>query len=260
MTGTSREQEVLDAVISLVDSLLEDFDVVELLTQLTERSTHLLDVTASGLLLADTHRELHLMVATSDQAHALELLRLQSEQGPCLDCYSSGHAVSIPDLQVEGERWPLFVAAATNAGFTSVHAVPMRAAGLVIGTLGLFGTTAGGLSEEDLVVAQTLAHVATVAILQSRAPTPQFVLPRLQKALADQVVVEQAKGVLRGLMGVSTDEAFTLLRLHALDCGLHLSDVARRIVSDRVARHRIVAELQHLRFAARRTIGTNTRR
>ena len=48
MTETPRETQVLDAVVTLVDSLLDDFDVVDLLTDLTERCAALLDVSAAA--------------------------------------------------------------------------------------------------------------------------------------------------------------------------------------------------------------------
>lgn len=253
MNGPSRERQVLDAVVSLVDSLLDDFDVIELLTQLTERCTQLLDVSSTGLLLADTHQQLHLMAATSARTHDLELFQLQTDEGPCLDCYATGQPVSIADLSAETDRWPHFVAAATLAGFASVHALPMRAAGMVLGALGLFGTTAGELAPEDLMVGQTLAHVATVAILQEHAPTPQAVLPRLRGALTSQIVVEQAKGFLRAQLGVSIDEAFRLLRAYAHTHNAHLSEIARLLISDRSARPDLMAGISQLALAQQPT-------
>jgi hypothetical protein len=253
MTHSRRERDVLEAVVSLVDSLLDDFDVVELLTQLTERCAQLLDVSSAGLLLTDTHGRLHLMTATSSETRELELFQLQSEQGPCLDCYATGAPVSVADLSSEADRWPRFVAAATEAGFASVHAVPMRAAGMVLGALGLFGTTVGELNAEDLLVAQTLAHVATVAILQDHAPTPDIVLPRLRGALTSQVVVEQAKGFLRSRLGVSIDDAFGLLRAYARAHDTHLSELARQLISDRDSRAAIVAGLSELAVEQRST-------
>jgi hypothetical protein len=246
MTQSGRERQVLEAVVSLVDSLLDDFDVVELLTQLTERCTQLLDVSSAGLLLADTHGRLHLIAATSNQTRDLELFQLQSEQGPCLDCYASGAPVSVADLSAEAERWPRFVATATQAGFASVHAVPMRAAGMVLGALGLFGTTVGELNADDLLVGQTLAHVATVSIVQEHAPTPEAVLPRLRGALTSQVVVEQAKGFLRERLGVSIDDAFRLLRTYARAQHVHLSELARRLISDRDSQTSIVDSISEL--------------
>lgn len=243
MTQSGREGSVLEAVVSLVDNLLVDFDVVELLTQLTERCAQLLDVASAGLLLAGPTGQLHLMAATSHQTRDLELFQLQSDQGPCLDCYVSGEPVSVADLSGATERWPRFAAAAAGAGFASVHAVPMRAAGTVVGTLGLFGTTVGELNEADLTVATALAHIATVAILQENAPTQEAVLPHLQNALNSRTVVEQAKGFLHERLDLPTDEAFRSLRRYAEADGSHLTEVARRVMSDREARKAILARL-----------------
>jgi GAF domain-containing protein len=152
VTELPRETRVLDAVVSLVDSLLDDFDVVDLLTELTEQCAQLLDVAAAGLLLATPRRQLQLMAATSEKIHDLELLQLQADQGPCLDCYATGQPISVADMQTEAARWPRFAAAATEAGFASVHAVPMRAASTVLGALGLFGTGVGELNDADRLV------------------------------------------------------------------------------------------------------------
>lgn len=246
MTGAPRETRVLDAVVSIVDSLLDDFDVVDLLTGLTERCTELLDIEAAGFLLADPLNKLRLLAATSEQTRELELFQLQADEGPCVDCYSTGRPVSVADIQGASQLWPQFVPAAVDAGFASVHAVPMRAAGIVLGALGLFGTHRGELNDADLLVGQTLTHIACVAILQEHAPTPSAVMPQLRSALTGRVVVEQAKGLLRELLDVSVENAFRLLRTYARANGEHLTDVARRLMTDRYSRLLIVAELDEL--------------
>ncbi len=243
MTSTPRETLVLQAVVSVVDHLLDDFDVVDLLTELTECCAQMLDIASAGLLLADPHRRLHLMAATSDAAHDMEVLQLQAEGGPCLDCYTSGAPVTVADLADAQSRWPRFAAAATEAGFASVHAVPMRAAGTVLGALGLFGTQPGALNAADLLLGQTLAHIASVAILQENAPTRASVLPRLRTALASRIVVEQAKGFVRERLDVSVADAFGLLRSYARQRGEHLTAVARLLISEREARPAILAAL-----------------
>ncbi|MFY9918291.1 MAG: GAF and ANTAR domain-containing protein [Mycobacterium sp.] len=246
MTDIPRETQVLDAVVTLVDSLLDDFDVVDLLTDLTVRCAALLDVAAAGLLLADPLKQLRLLAATSEQARALDLFQLQADEGPCVDCYSTDQPVSVADLRTAVRRWPQFVPAALDNGFVSVHAVPMRAAGSVLGALGLFGVRTGELSESDLLVAQTLAHIACVAILQEHPHTPATVLPPLRSALANRVVVEQAKGFLRESLNVSVEDAFRLMRASAHAKGQHLTDVARRLMTDRLARPTLVAGLAEL--------------
>jgi hypothetical protein len=134
----------------------------------------------------------------------------------------------------------------TETGFASVHAVPMRAAGIVLGALGLFGSHVGELNGSDLLVAQTLAHIACVALLQEQPPTPAIVVPRLQTALADRVVVEQAKGFLHERLDVSMEDAFRLLRTYAHTSEQHLTDVARRLIAEPDNRAPIIAAIREL--------------
>ena len=246
MTDTPRETRVLEAVVSLVDNVLDDFDVVDLLTELTERCADLLDIAAAAFLLADPLGQLRLLAATSTQTRELELFQLQADEGPCVECYATGHPVSVADLRAATARWPRFVPAALEAGVASVHAVPMRAAGIVLGSLGLFGSRPGELNEADLLVGQTLAHVACVAILQESAPTPSTVIPQLRSALIQRVVVEQAKGYLRERFDISVDEAFTLLRRYARTHGDHLSDVARQLMADPSSRPALLEKMNQL--------------
>ena len=187
------------------------------------------------------------MAATSEQARELELFQLQADEGPCVDCYASGQPVSIADLQTESARWPHFVPAALDAGFVAVHAVPMRAAGIVLGALGLFGTHRGELDQADRLVGQTLAHIACVAILQEHPATPSTVFGKLRAALSSRVVVEQAKGFLRETLDVPVDEAFTLLRSYARAHDEHLTDISRRLITQRAERPALLSGIAALR-------------
>jgi hypothetical protein len=233
-------------VVSLVDSLLDDFDVVDLLTELTERCADLLDIASAGFLLADPLHRLHLLAATSEQTHDIELFQLQAEQGPCIECYRTGEPVLVADIGIQIDRWPRFVPAATEAGFASVHALPMRAAGSVLGALGLFGTRPGELTDADRLVAQTLAHIACVAVLRELPPNPTTLLTPLRSALSGRIQVEQAKGYLSEVLDVPMDEAFRLIRTHSRISGEHLTEVARRLMRDRYTRPELVRSLKEL--------------
>jgi GAF domain-containing protein len=249
MTETPREARVLDAVVSLVDRLLDDFDVVDLLTDLTERCAQLLDVESAGLLLADPLEQLRLLAATSEETRNLELFQLQADEGPCVDCYFTGQPVSVADLKAEADRWPRFVPAALDAGFASVHAVPMRAAGIVLGALGLFGARSGALNDADRLVGQTLAHIASVAILQDHPPTPATVMQQLRNALTSRLHVEQAKGFLRESLDVSVEQAFQLLRDYSHTHGDHLTDVSRKLMTERQSRPALLTAISEFASA-----------
>ncbi len=68
-------------------------------------------------------------------------------------------------------------------------------------------------------------------------------MPQLRSALASRVIVEQAKGLLRETLDVAVEEAFTLLRSYAHANGEHLTDVARRLMTDRFARPVLIAAI-----------------
>lgn len=244
--AAARERQVTDAFVALTDSLVGNFDVVELLCTLTDNCARLLDVQAAGLLLADVHGVLHVMAASSDTTHNLQLLQLQREQGPGLDCYRTGQPVVAADLRQDAHRWPTWAAAADAAGVASVHALPMRLQDQPLGTLGLFGGRAGRLSEDDLHLGNALAHVASIAIVQDMALTDRdAVAEQLQRALASRVVLEQAKGVLAQHGDLSMDQAFARLRGYARDHNQRLTQTARAVAGRRLppehvlsARHR----------------------
>ncbi|MCX2933551.1 GAF and ANTAR domain-containing protein [Mycobacterium sp. CVI_P3] len=251
MSDNGRETRVLSAVASLVDSLLDDFDVVDLLTELTERCAELLDIASAGFLLADPLKRLHLLAATSERTRELEVFQLQADEGPCIECYRTGDPVLVADLGAQADRWPRFVPAAVEAGFASVHAVPMRAAGSVLGALGLFDTRPGELTEADRLVGQTLAHIACVAVLQEHPPTPTTVVSPLRSAIVGRVIVEQAKGFVGEVLGVSMDEAFRLIRTYSRTRGEHLTDVARQLIRDRHTRPGVIRALTELAHSQR---------
>lgn len=228
----SRETLLAKTLVELADTLVADFDVVELLTVLTDGCVDVLDVAAAGLMLVAPDGDLRVMASSSEAIRVLELFEIQAREGPCLDCYRTGQPVLGAELSTALERWPAFAPEALAAGFRSVHALPMRLRGTVIGALNVFHVDSGGMRRADVAAAQAMADVATIAILQHRAMSEaQVVNEQLNHALNSRVVIEQAKGMLAERLGIEIDQAFARLRHHARTHNLHLVDVARDIVA-----------------------------
>lgn len=226
-----REHALADTFVMLADTLVDDYDVVDLLQRLTESCVSLLGASAAGLLLVDQRGGLAVVASSSEETRLLEVFQLQSNQGPCLDCVHTAAAVVSGDLAGETERWPLFVPAASSVGVRSVIAVPMRLRAETIGGLNLFYSRPQRLPAADERIAQALADVATIGILQQRQTHRSMVLAeQLQQALNSRVTIEQAKGILaeRDTMGV--DVAFARIRRHARNHNLKLTDVALGVV------------------------------
>jgi GAF domain-containing protein len=230
-TSRSREQVLAETFVVLADTLVDDYDVVDLLDQLVASCVDLLGVTAAGLLLDDQKGHLAVVASSSEETRLLEIFQLQNNEGPCLDCVRTGTAVTSGDLGGELERWPLFVPAALDAGFRSVAALPLRLRSHTIGGLNLFDSRTDQVPLADRRLGQALADVATIGILQRRsAHRSTMVAEQLQHALNSRVAIEQAKGVLAERNTMSMDGAFGALRRHARNHNLKLTDVALAVV------------------------------
>src|SRR6478609_943653 len=223
-------QLLSEAFVELTDTMVADFDVIDFLHVLTGRSVELLDASAAGLLLADPRGELRVVAASSEAARLLELFQLQSDQGPCLDCFRSGRPVAAASLGAD-RRWPRFAAAAGQAGFSAVQALPMRLRDQVIGALNLFRDTPGAFDPASVRIGQALADVATIGLLHERSMRRSDTLnEQLQTALNSRVVIEQAKGKLAERLGIDMTQAFSLLRSASRDRNLRLADLAQAFI------------------------------
>jgi GAF domain-containing protein len=225
-------EKLAKTFVELADSLIDDFDALGLLDVLVERSVDLLGVAAAGLLFADGQDQMRLAASSSEGARLLELYQIQNDEGPCLECYRSGQPVSAGSMEEATTRWPRFAEAASRAGFVGVLVVPLRLRGRVIGALNLFDAN-GILSDpETHPVAQAMADVATIAILQERLGKQREVLnEQLQSALTSRVVIEQAKGVLAARLDVDMGEAFERLRKRSRNDRRRLVEVAEEVVN-----------------------------
>jgi transcriptional regulator with GAF, ATPase, and Fis domain len=227
----SRADLLAEAFVTLADTLVDDFDVVELLHGLTRNCVGLLGVTAAGIMLDDQRGHLTVVASSSEEMRLLELFQLQNDEGPCLECVRTSRGIVVAELESQAGRWPLFVPAALSVGVRSVVAVPLRLRSVTIGALNLVQDVEGALQPEAHRLAQALADVATIGILQQRsAHRSARLAEQLQHALNSRVVIEQAKGILAERRGVSMEAAFDELRCNARNTNTKLGDYARTVV------------------------------
>ncbi len=226
------EKLLIRTLVDLADNLVEDFDVVDLLTLLADRCVEVLDVDATGVMLGAPSGVLQVVASSSTAMRVLELYEVQADQGPCVDCYSTGKAVVNIDLAAVDSRWPRFAPQAVDAGFRSVHALPLRLRGRTIGALNMFRIAEGCLDDGDVMAAQGLADIATIAVIQHQVSVDAQTLNlQLSEALNSRITIEQAKGRICQALNVDMDEAFRRLRSHARNNNLHLSQIAAGIAA-----------------------------
>jgi transcriptional regulator with GAF, ATPase, and Fis domain len=226
-----RQASLAQRFVALADTLVDDYDVVEVLDGLMSTCLDLLEVDEAGLLLNDAQGKLQRVASSSEEARLLELLQVQTREGPCFESVQTGQTIAVPDIEKSHARWPAFATRAAAEGFKSVYAFPLRLRSLTIGGLNLFGARADALDEEARVIAKALADIATIGILQQRSiHRTSLLAENLQRALNTRIVVEQAKGILSERGGLPMDETFAVLRSYARSHNLKLSDLAHSVV------------------------------
>jgi GAF domain-containing protein len=226
------DERLAQTFVDLADTLVDEFDLVEFLHTLVDRCVELLDVSAVGLMLADSRGRLQVMASSTENIRLLELFQLQNDDGPCLDCYRTGEPVDHPDLARAADRWPRFAPAATKAGFRTVHALPMRLRTQIIGALNLFHTDPDRVDRVTTRIGQAMVDVATIGLIHERALRHhEILIDQLQNALNSRILVEQAKGILAERHSINPSEAFTLLRNYARNNHQRLTEVAAAIVN-----------------------------
>jgi GAF domain-containing protein len=227
----TREADVVRSLVEMADTLVDDYDVVDLLTGLTNRCVTLLDASAAGVMLASPAGGLRLVASSSEAMRLLELFELQAQEGPCLDAFRTGESVEHEDLEAGAGRWPTFATIAIQSGFRSAVALPLRLRDAKLGALNMLNVSREPMAEADLIVARAFADLAALSIVQHRASVEaQRLNEQLSGALTSRVVIEQAKGVISERAGVSLAEAFARLRGFARRRNLRLTDVARAAI------------------------------
>ena len=231
MNESLRETKLISAFVNLAGTLTADFDVVDLLQLLVDSCADILDTDAAGILLLDRDGQLQMVASTSDEARVVEIMQLNAGEGPCVECFSTGKSITVGNIEELASTWPRFHTEALAQGFRSVHAAPLRLRGQVLGALNLFGKKLGKLGAADISVAQALADVATIGILQERETRDaQSLAGQLQQALNSRILIEQAKGVVSESLSLTMNEAFAAIRQHARSNNLRLTEVATSVV------------------------------
>ncbi|WP_412162123.1 GAF and ANTAR domain-containing protein [Curtobacterium flaccumfaciens] len=228
-----REARLVETFVTLTDSLVADYDVVDVLQTLVDRAVELFDAAAGAIHLLDQHDELRVVASTSERSSFIGLLQLNAGEGPCITAVTTGRLVTSENADDLRQHWPRFAEASRARGYAGVHAIPLRLRDTTVGSLNLFRETEGALNGADARAAQALADVATISLLQQRTlEHATLTAEQLQRALDSRVAIEQAKGYLARAAGVDVEEAFGMIRRYARATQRSLSQVAAAVARD----------------------------
>ncbi len=177
-----------------------------------------------------------LVHATGPRPAELEELQFTVGEGPCVDAFTAGMPVLVPDLGADGwrARWPGFTVAAGQAGASAVFAFPLAQGEIRIGVLGLCRGAPGPLGPDGLADVLVCADAALLLLLNARSGTDGHGHPDGNGWHGHHSRVYQATGMVSVQRGVGLEEALALLRAHAFAHDLPLGEVAAQVVARRL--------------------------
>lgn len=150
--------------------------------------------------------------------------------GPCLDAFRNRRENRV-NLSEADDRWPAFVEQAVAYGYQSLLAVPLVSGDEALGALNLYATRAGAFDSFDLSLVQMAGQrCADVIAAAQEIIGARTLASQLEQAMGSRAVIEQAKGVLMGLRGISEHDAFELIRTESQNRNIKVRDLAERIV------------------------------
>ena len=223
--------EPSDAFAELGRIKLADTDidaVLDKVSELARRSIPGADEVSVTLMRG---RGAHTAAFTGELARACDERQYKRGHGPCLDASAAAATLLINDMAQE-TRWPDYTGSAAEAGARSSLSIGLPVHEAVTGALNIYATKPDAFDDDAIVLAQTFAGYAAVALANAHLYDTQASLAQhMQAAMENRAVIEQAKGIIMSERHCSPDEAFSILTRLSQDTNRKLRDVASALVA-----------------------------
>ncbi|HET7388456.1 MAG TPA: GAF and ANTAR domain-containing protein [Nocardioidaceae bacterium] len=231
--GTDNAGALLAAhvISAMPDRAYRDGDLLRLARRMIAAYVEMPAFEGGAVLLRDDAGRLQLAGSSDHQVTSIEQTQLRARSGPAPEAVAQGAPVSIW-LSDNPGRWRMFTAAAREAGYRGVEALPLRVGGRTIGVVDLYLPGPDRLAAPARRVAVSFAQLgATILWQHGLWGKATARIEQLQTALDVRVVLEQAKGMLARHASVDVGTAFEALRSFARQRNLLLDEVAASLVA-----------------------------
>jgi transcriptional regulator with GAF, ATPase, and Fis domain len=163
-------------------------------------------------------------------ASRLDHAQFRDGEGPTVHALEHNEAVVVASIPQHAEQWTGFVGCAEELGVQSALAIPLALDGEPFAALNFYSPTEAAFAEATLEQAERAAVEAALAVhnaeelWQSREKIDQ-----LHRALERRDRIGQAKGVLMARLGITSEQAFEVMRLASHRRSQKLHEVAERV-------------------------------
>lgn len=223
----------LHVIAASAGALVAKGEVTDLLAGLLDEAAEVMEAQAIGAMVLLEGGDLEVLAATSHRASELEVYQAQHRSGPCITAISSGATIAVSDPTEIDDRWPDVAPLIRAAGFSAVHAFPLRWHDSVLGALNVFHTDGDDVNDDVVALGQIYADLVSSLLLRPVRLTREVLHERVGSALDGRVLIEQAKGVVAYTEGVDMDVAYDRLRELASREDRSLTSLAEQILRRR---------------------------
>lgn len=211
-------------------TMAHSYDRNEVCYEVCEHVTEVLDASGAGVAVASDD-ELRAVAGSDERIVAMEEVQDRTQQGPCAEAFRTQEPILVDDLRAE-TRWPEYRSVAERVGLRGVVGFPLALGPSRLGALNVYTESPRSWSQADLAPVAVFADMATAYLVRaSELQEASRVAEQLQGALDSRVIIEQAKGMVANELHIDVGRAFDVIRRHARNNGVRLSDLADAIVN-----------------------------
>ncbi len=198
-----------------------------------------LPMTGAAITMMASPESQELVCATDDAAARIDELQFSLGDGPCVESFTTGRAVLVPDITDPSDhRWPVFTTAVAETGARGMFVFPLRVGASRIGVLDCYRDTPGALDEQDLTGALRVADAAVWTLLDTVGPHTMIEgtagVDAVDGSVLARAEVHQATGMLIAQAGLTAPSALARLRAAAFADGRSISEVADDVLARRL--------------------------
>jgi hypothetical protein len=213
-------------------TLVTDHDILGTMTNLLNGCADCVGAAAGGIIMADPDNgRPEFLAATNHRAQHLEVYQVQTDQGPGIDCITTGSTITVSGLTQIAARWPTVHDAFRAADFDAVHAAPMNWQNRTLGAVNLFFDTNHHPGDQTALIAQAFADIASLVVIHTSDLPPTHITAQTRAALDERTIIERAKGVIAYSHNVPMDTAFDYLLTLSREQQQPLTTIATAIIN-----------------------------
>jgi GAF domain-containing protein len=221
------DQQLAEAFAEISRVLLAEPDVQRTLDKMCTLLVDTVEGCDHSVVTVVTNHHLESPAASDTVGPAVDAIQLEVDEGPCVEAIKQHHTVVTDDLTTE-TRWPRFSRRAVEAtGVRSMLSFRMFLDTDTLGSLNLYSKHPRAFTEQSVAVGTIFAAHASVAL---QAAQTKEDLARLREVVEARELIGQAKGILMGRQGITSQGAMEILCRGAERLKIELRELARRVV------------------------------